>query len=233
MSASSRARNTAIRLARAPIVALVDDDIEVPEGLAAGSGQLRSFWKDLDAAHRSGSAKESGNRGGEALFEAYGGHGHDGRRQEYNRAWLDKHRILLPLWHAGGFGNASIRRSLFDEKLKGGFEELLGAGTPAGSWEDLYFFYRMLKSGYRVLHEPAAYAWHVHRESLAGLEAQLCNYRRGEICFALLLAARYRDPRALTHVFPLAAVMAREAVADGTRPASARTAIDPILADAA
>jgi glycosyltransferase involved in cell wall biosynthesis len=195
----SRARNTGIGFARAPIVVLVDDDIEVPEGwLQALVDPL--VLEGYDAVTGPALPRKVETQA-EALFEAYGGHGHARRRQEYNRAWLERNRIRLPLWQAGGFGNAAIKRKLFDEKLEGGFEELLGAGTPAGSWEDLYLFYRMLDSGYRVLHEPAAYAWHAHREDLAGLEAQLCNYRRGEVCFCLLVTARYRDPRALAHLF--------------------------------
>jgi glycosyltransferase involved in cell wall biosynthesis len=193
----SRARNTGIRTARAPILVLLDDDVEVPQGW------LQALVDPLSEGYDAVTGPTMPlklDTAAELLFEAYGGHGHGRQRKEYNRDWLQRKFVCLPLWRVGGFCNAAIRRKVFDGKQGNGFEELLGAGTPAGSWEDLYLFYRMLNSGYRILHEPAAAVWHAHREDLAGLEAQLCNYRRGEVCFSLLVTARYRDPRALIHL---------------------------------
>jgi hypothetical protein len=97
-------------------------------------------------------------------------------------------------------GNAAIRRAIFLDPSIGFFEEALGAGTPAGSWEDLYFLYRSLRANKRVRREPAAVAMHAHRENMHDLEDQLCSYRRGEVCFCILVLLRHGDFRAISHL---------------------------------
>lgn len=193
----SYARNAGVRAARADVIALADDDLVVGPGwlqslvgpiLRGGydavTGPLRPLKVETDA---------------ERVFEVYGGHGHTGHRQVFDRAWLDGQRWLLPLWRAGALGNAAIRRDVF-ERL-GWLEEALGVGTAAGSSEDLEYMYRMLRAGCRILHAPEASALHQHRPDLPALQRQLAGYRRGEVCFCLIVAKRYRDPRALSHLF--------------------------------
>src|SRR5262249_33428758 len=63
-----------------------------------------------------------------------------------------------------------------------------------------YLFYRMLKAGYRIRHEPSAWLRHRHRETMPELVQQIEAYRRGEVGFCMLLLFRHRDLRALTHL---------------------------------
>jgi GT2 family glycosyltransferase len=91
-----------------------------------------------------------------------------------------------------------MRREVFDRV--GYFDEALGAGTPVGSWEDLEMIYRMLFSRCRLLHRPSAKVLHAHREDISGLSRQLCAYRRGEVCFCLLVVMRHHDFRAICHL---------------------------------
>jgi len=192
----SHARNIGVRAANAPVVAFLDDDMEAPpnwlddlvnpilhEDFEAVTGGTRPLKLETDA---------------EVLFEAYGGHGHSSKHSIYDASWLARHLLMLPLWKAGGLGNSALRRDVFERV--GYFDETLGAGTPAGSWEDLDMIYRMLASGCRILHEPSVEVWHAHREDLGGLARQLCAYRRGEVCFCLLAVKRYRDLRAISHL---------------------------------
>jgi glycosyltransferase involved in cell wall biosynthesis len=194
----SFARNAGIRVARAPIIVLVDDDIEVSPGwLEALANPILAGGFDAVIGPTIPLKLETD---AERLFEAYGGHGHGRRRLEFDGRWLASRRLTLPIWQAGGLGNSSIRRTVFDDPRVGMMEEMLGVGSPPGSSEDLYYLYLMMRANYRILHEPAAAVRHAHRETMADLERQLCDYRRGEICFCLLAAGRHRDPRAVTHL---------------------------------
>jgi GT2 family glycosyltransferase len=83
----------------------------------------------------------------------------------------------------------------------GPFETLLGAGTPAGAYEDHYCFYRMLRAGYRICYVPEAVLLHAHRERMDQLMTQLKAYRRGETAFLALVFERHRDWRTLGQAF--------------------------------
>ena len=195
----SFARNAGIRAASSPVVVLADDDLEVPPGWLEALVRpiLRSEFDAVTGPTKPLKLESEA----EFVFEAYGGHAHQSRRAAFNREWLNRRRLMLPIWRAGGLGNSAIRRSVFDDPKVGMMEERLGAGSLAGSAEDVYFFYLMLRGNYRILHEPAATVRHAHRENMAELERQLCDYRRGEVCFCLLAAGRHWDPRGLTHLF--------------------------------
>jgi glycosyltransferase involved in cell wall biosynthesis len=194
----SYARNAGIRVARAGTIVFADDDLDVPstwlEGIASPVvkgqfdvvlGPIRPLKMETEA---------------ERLFEMLGGHGFPAVAAEFDAQWLKAQRLLLPLWKVGGVGNAAIRRAIFFDPSIGLFEEALGAGTPAGSWEDLYFLYRCLRANMRVRREPASAALHAHRETMGDLERQLCSYRRGEVCFCILVLLRHGDFRAISHL---------------------------------
>jgi GT2 family glycosyltransferase len=61
----------------------------------------------------------------------------------------------------------------------GGFDEALGAGTAAGGGEDIDMFFRILRSGRQLVHDPAAIVWHRHRADSEGLLAQTRGYGLG------------------------------------------------------
>src|SRR5262249_16299071 len=76
----------------------------------------------------------------------------------------------------------------------GNFNEALGAGTPAGGGEDLNMFMRVILGGHRLVYEPSALVWHVHRAELASLAKQIRAYGTG--CTAAMTAIVLADPRA-------------------------------------
>ena len=193
----SYARNTGIRAADAAVIAFLDDDMDAPEDWL--DHLVRPILEESYDAVTGPTDPLTLETESERLFEAYGGHGHHREEQEYDAVWLNRHVFRLPLWEVGGFGNAAARRDVFERA--GFFEEALGVGSPAGSWEDLDLIYRMLRSKCRVLHNPSAAVGHAHRQNISGLATQLCAYRRGEVGFCLIAAARYRDARALCHLF--------------------------------
>jgi hypothetical protein len=134
----------------------------------------------------------------EALFEAYGGLRHGDRPCDFDSSWMARWSLCCPqLWRIGSTANAAFRRSIFDQSAIGMFEIRLGAGTPAGAWEDLYMFYRILGAGHQIAYLPHACVLHAHREKLSELTQQLNGYRRGETAFLALILFRHHDWRAL------------------------------------
>ncbi|MBZ5602619.1 MAG: glycosyltransferase [Acidobacteriia bacterium] len=198
-SGVSFARNAGVRAATSEVVVFVDDDMEVSPGwLDAIVGPI--FMQSCDVVLGTVSPVRVESEA-ERLFEAYGAHGHQRSPARFDASWLRRRGWSLPLWQVGGIGNSAIRRSLFDDHRVGLFEEALGGGSPAGSWEDLYLLYRLLRADRIILREPAASVKHAHRDTMDALARQLCEYRRGEVCFCLLVLFRHRDPRALFHLW--------------------------------
>jgi GT2 family glycosyltransferase len=61
----------------------------------------------------------------------------------------------------------------------GGFDEALGAGSPAQGGEDLDYFLRALLKGWAIAYEPAALVWHMHRRDEDSLDRQMRGYGSG------------------------------------------------------
>ena len=52
-------------------------------------------------------------------------------------------------------------------------DEALGPGMPSGVGEDSYLLYRIVRAGYTVVYEPAAFVYHRHRSTEDDLNRQL------------------------------------------------------------
>ncbi len=195
----SFARNAGIAAARGTYIVMTDDDVTVPPG-----------WLDALVAPlaRADVAAVTGNvlpatleTQAQRCFELYGGLGKGFTRREFGPEWFDGHRWrAVPTWEIGATANAAFRASVFRDPRIGLLEESLGAGMPAGVGEDTYLFYRILKAGYRIVYEPAAYVWHRHRVDFAGLRRQLAAYSRGHVAYHLTTLTRDGDWRGLVRV---------------------------------
>jgi GT2 family glycosyltransferase len=195
----SFARNAGIRSARGKFLVFTDDDtlascdwlenLVAPlfsrRDVAAVTGQTLPLKLQTEA---------------EVLFEAYGGLGRGETPAEFDRRWLNSNWSRLPLWQIGTTANAAFRADIFSDPAIGLLDERLGAGSPAGAWEDLYLFYRILQAGHVIVYQPGAKIRHAHRENLPELSQQLQAYRRGEVAFCLLALQREREWRALLHL---------------------------------
>ncbi|OFV73533.1 glycosyltransferase [Rhodococcus erythropolis] len=96
----------------------------------------------------------------------------------------------------GSGNNMAFRRTWLLEN--GGFDELLGTGTPAKGGEDLDIFRRVVLSGRSLIYFPAAVVYHHHRDSYRELRRQMYAYGVGMCCN--LLRHAVRGPAELAHV---------------------------------
>jgi glycosyltransferase involved in cell wall biosynthesis len=198
----SRARNFGILAARGSVIVTTDDDVLLPPdwldnltaplflgdlGLAATTGNCLPLKVETEA---------------ETIFEAYGGLRHGERPASFDALWMAHWHITFPqLWRIGTTANAAFLAAALHDHRVGLFETRLGVGSPAGAWEDIYCFYRILRAGYRIQYLPNAVLHHAHRERMADLTRQLCAYRRGETAFLTMMLLRHNDMRALGQTF--------------------------------
>jgi glycosyltransferase involved in cell wall biosynthesis len=194
----SRARNRGVDAARGEVIVTTDDDVvPPPDWLAVLTAPL--FTGDPTLAATTGNCLALKiETPAEALFEAYGGLRHGDLPASFDARWLAQWRVTFPqLWRIGTTANAAFRTAALRDPRVGPFDVDLGVGSPAGAWEDLYAFYRILQAGYRIDYLPAAQLLHAHRETMPELTRQLRGYRRGETSFLVMMLLRHRDYRAL------------------------------------
>lgn len=146
----SRARNAGVAAASADVVAFTDDDCRVAPGWAAGIDAV--FSGDGDLGFLTGAVDADRQA---RLPVAVGAGGSAG----------DLDAMADPTACGHGANMAFRRAALHDV---GGFDEVLGAGGPLRSAEDVDMFWRLSRAGWRGRHEPANRVTHVQWRSTAG-----------------------------------------------------------------
>lgn len=170
-SGSAWARNRGFWEAKHDIVVYIDDDCEadsvwaqqllvpfIDPTVGAVTGSVLARRPDL-AVPRLIDAEYSFHRGWSAVRYA----GSTGTK------WSP-----FDIWRVGVGGTMAWRKSLLAEL--GGFDPALGAGTPAGSCEDIDALRRALCSGAVIHYQPTALVWHKHPEDMQGLREMLIRY---------------------------------------------------------
>jgi O-antigen biosynthesis protein len=194
----SYARNTGFVTATGDIAVAIDDDVTVPQG-----------WLERLVAPfaRPGVMCVTGNvlpvtldTQSQCRFEAYGGLGKGFEPLEAGADWFRAWRTAVPTWRLGATANAAFRRTIFSDPRIGLLDEALGAGMPTGCSEDTYLFYRILKAGYTVVYEPAAWVWHRHRVEQHSLRHQIFSYSKGHVAYQLTTLLREGDRRSLVRL---------------------------------
>jgi GT2 family glycosyltransferase len=174
----SRARNAGLRAATGDVVAFVDDDVIVDRDWL--DILVRGFGYGDSVACVSGMVPAGELRTpAQAYFENRVGWSEsaDVRVFEWSQAPKDVPLFPFEVRHYGTGANFAIDRRV--ALSIGGFDERLGAGTPASGGEDIDMFFRILRSGRQLVHEPAAIAWHRHRSTADDLRAQTRGYGLG------------------------------------------------------
>jgi O-antigen biosynthesis protein len=177
-SGKSLALNHGLVTAKHEIVAITDDDVLVdpawPAAVAAG------FAADPKAVCVTGLVASSAlDTGSQRYFDARYPWGEVFEPRRYD---LIAHRHPSPLYpfSAGTFGtgaNCAFRRSAVTQI--GGFDPLLGAGSPRRGGADLDMFLRLILAGGRICYLPSALVWHKHRSSSQALAEQVYSYGHG------------------------------------------------------
>jgi hypothetical protein len=194
----SAARNAGISNAEGEVIAFTDDDVRVDKNWLRAIGTRMALNPQLDAVSGLILPGEL-ETPAQIWFERYYG-GFSGQRTFApvtitTRA--SRYRVLngsrisvkdstgeevrhLSILSVGGYGagaNMAFRKSTF-ERI-GGFEFVLGVGTPARGGEDLAAMVAVLWSGGEIGYEPAAFVHHRHRREYEELLAQLEGYGLG------------------------------------------------------
>lgn len=174
----SCARNRGIKEASADIVAFTDDDVKVDPWWL--DSIMRGFRAAPDVGCVTGfTATAEIENAAQLYFDIRVGWGTVCEPRIFDLAEHRHDNALYP-YSTGEFGsgaNFAISRLLIKEI--GGFDEALGAGTPCGGGEDLNMFTRIILNGNRLVYEPSAIVWHIHRASLNELSKQMRAYGAG------------------------------------------------------
>jgi GT2 family glycosyltransferase len=192
----SRARNRGLREAATRYVAFTDDDVRVDSWWLNGIGA--GFARDPRAGCVTGLVPpaELDDPAQQYFDRRYTWSSHMEPRV-YDMADGRDRSPLYP-YSAGIFGtgaNFAVDRDLL--LRLGGFDEALGAGSPAGGGEDLDTFVRVLRAGRALVYEPSAVVWHVHRQGADAQRRQLFSYGLGLTAF---LSKYLTDPHTLGEI---------------------------------
>jgi GT2 family glycosyltransferase len=190
----SRARNRGLSAATGVYVAFTDDDVLVDDEWI--QGVIRGFRSGLDVGCVTGlvCTAQINNRY-ERFFDARTASWSTRLAPVAYPPSLPRGTDPLYPYSAGRFGtgaNFAFRRGLIDQL--GGFDEILGAGTPCRGGEDLDAFVRIIRSGHSIKYEPSAVVWHRHRADLPALRKQMYAYGVGLTAYLAKLC-RHRSTR--------------------------------------
>lgn len=187
----SIARNVGLRSAKYGLVAFTDDDVVLDRNWL--SHLVIGFERDEDVACVCGMVPSAEvTTPAQAYFDIRVGWAERWTPALYGMGRHTGDDELFPL-RVSEFGtgaNFAVRRDVVVDL--GGFDEALGAGSAAGSGEDMDIFVRILLAGRLVAREPAALVWHSHRKTVAELEKQMYGYGVGlsAMIFKLLVHPR-------------------------------------------
>jgi O-antigen biosynthesis protein len=200
----ARARNRGLAAATCRYVAFTDDDV-TPD--SAWLGVIAStFAAHPGAVCVSGSVlPRSLMTPAELRFQEFGGYGQDFVETEYHLS-LDPPPSKLFPFHPRLLGTgANMAFRVEALSALGGFDEALGAGTPARGGEDIDIAVRLLMAGHLLVRQPAAVVWHPSHTTSHALERQIEDYGCGlSAVFTKFLFDRSTAP-ALTRRLPSAA----------------------------
>jgi len=202
------AHNRGLDVATGAIVAFADDDVTVDRrwltGIAAGfhrdpsigcvtglilPAELRTpaqVW----AAAQWGIAKGFGER----LYD-----------RPLRRLSADPYPYAAGCFGSGA--NMAFRAATL--RAIGGFDPLMGAGTPARGGDDLAAFFAVIAAGQSILFTPAALVWHWYADDLDALRRQAYGYGAGLTAYLAKVLAD--DPARVVDVAARAPAAVRHA----------------------
>jgi GT2 family glycosyltransferase len=190
----SCARNRGLGEAWGELIAFTDDDVVADPGWL--DGVVRGFGRSPSVACVTGLVPSARlDTAEQRYFDRRVSWALGCTPRRYDRHGDPEASPLYP-YTAGQFGtgaNLAFRTAVLRDL--GGFDEALGPGTPSAAGEDLDLFVRTILAGHAIAYEPAAIAWHHHRDELGQLRRQLFNYGVGLAAFATKYLSDRRTAR--------------------------------------
>jgi GT2 family glycosyltransferase len=175
---ASRARNAGLARAEGELVAFTDDDVIVDPGWIRASAEALRSGHDIACVAGLILPLEL-ESDSQLLMEQFASFGKGFRRTIYRLPESREDNPLFP-YTAGAIGSgASTMMSAEVARELGGFDTVLGPGTPASGGEDLEIFIRVLRAGHAVAYEPSAMVWHKHPDGMPRLRRQVYKYGVG------------------------------------------------------
>ena len=174
----SRARNTGLAEAGGEFVVFADDDVDADRNWLATS--LAAFGCGDHVGATSGMTLPGALlTPSQRWFEGFGGlqRGFDARCTTLRGPPSDKPLFPFTVGEFGSGRSMAFRRELFEQL--GGFDLALGPDTPTLAGEDLEALFRVVLSGWQLVHEPAAIVWHEHPAQYAMLRRRMWGYGVG------------------------------------------------------
>lgn len=183
------ARNTGALSAKFPIVAYVDDDVQVHP---LWTYRIWETFNDPAVSGVTGLVIASKlETEAQVIFET---------RFSFNRGYFDKifdhnffkANLRFPNWKIGPGANMSFRKEAL---LKVGlFDELLEVGPKAAGCDgDSEMYFKLMNNGYAMYYNPRAIVHHEHRKDIKGLKKQIYNYFRGYSAAALSMQKQNKE----------------------------------------
>ena len=173
-----RARNAGLRAVRGAIVAFTDDDVIVDPAWAPAVLNAFATTSNIDCVTGLILPLEF-ETATQLSVERFASYGKGFTPRTYSLAEPPLDQPLFP-YTAGYFGsgaNMAFRTRVLRDL--GGFDSVLGTGTPARGGEDLDICIRLLNVGGRLAYDPRAIIWHRHPDTYEHLRRRAFGYGAG------------------------------------------------------
>jgi len=173
-------RNCGMMTAKGEILVFTDDDVVVDQYWLAEL--VRGFDQAEDVVCVTGLILSLElETPAQLLYEQRGG-----SSRGFTRRVFDQVARHVHLYKSGQFGsgaNMAFKRSFL--RSLNGFDQALGAGTPAQAAEETAAFFQVILHGHKIVYEPSALLYHPPYRNYAALRKQIYGYGVGFTAYLL------------------------------------------------
>jgi GT2 family glycosyltransferase len=189
----ARARNTGFLAARGEVLVTIDDGVEVGDGWL--DNLLEPFARN-DVMAVCGIVQRAQHDPGRLQAEPTTSMPSGSARVE--SFWINPLNSWrpVPVWALGTAANAAFRTSVLSDPEVARLDGAFSIARPWAGAEDSHLLYRIVRAGYTVVHEPAAFVW-----SMGGATPDAPTAgRSGPLAHHFSTLVRDRDLRAVVGI---------------------------------